>query len=133
MAKITADTNLLVRVTVGDDANQARSAETALRNARLIAVTNVTLCELAWVLRGLYKRPAAKIASAIRSIVSSANVVTDRQAVDAGLAMLDAGGDFADGVIAYEGRVLGADTFVSFDKDAVTLLRQHGEDGELLS
>ncbi len=30
--------------------------------------------------------------------------------------MLDAGGDFADGVIAYEGQWLGADTFVSFDE-----------------
>jgi hypothetical protein len=32
--------------------------------------------------------------------------------------MLDAGGDFADGVIAYEGKWLGAETFVSFDKKA---------------
>ena len=32
--------------------------------------------------------------------------------------LLNDGGDFADGVIAYEGHWLGAETFVSFDKDA---------------
>ena len=47
---------------------------------------------------------------------------TNRPAIEAGLAMLDAGGDFADGVIAYEGRWLGAETFVSFDKKAVEML-----------
>ena len=46
--------------------------------------------------------------------------------VEAGLAMLDAGGDFADGVIAYEGRWLGAETFVSFDKKAVEMLTSAG-------
>jgi predicted nucleic-acid-binding protein len=40
----------------------------------------------------------------------------NRPAAEAGLALLDAGGDFADGVIAYEGSWLGADAFVSFDK-----------------
>jgi predicted nucleic-acid-binding protein len=47
--------------------------------------------------------------------------------------MLDAGGDFADGVIAYEGSWLGADIFVSFDKKAVKLLEMRGEAARLLS
>jgi predicted nucleic-acid-binding protein len=33
--------------------------------------------------------------------------------------VLKAGGDFADGAIAWEGRWLGGETFVSFDKKAV--------------
>lgn len=48
---------------------------------------------------------------------------TPRQAVEAGLAVLEAGGDFADGVIAHEGNWLGADAFVTFDKKAVALLK----------
>ena len=47
--------------------------------------------------------------------------------------MLDAGGDFADGVIAYEGNWLGADTFVSFDKKAVKLMTAQGKPARLLS
>jgi hypothetical protein len=31
------------------------------------------------------------------------NVIVNRPAVEAGLALLEAGGDFADGVIVYEG------------------------------
>ena len=50
-----------------------------------------------------------------------------------GLAVLDAGGDFADGIIAYEGRWLGADTFVSFDKKAVKLIEELGASVRLLS
>jgi len=47
--------------------------------------------------------------------------------------MLDTGGDFADGVIAYEGNWLGADTFVSFDKKTVDLLHAQGKSARLLS
>jgi predicted nucleic-acid-binding protein len=46
--------------------------------------------------------------------------------------MLDVGGDFSDGVIAYEGRWLGAETFVSFDKKAVEMLKEQGEQARLL-
>jgi predicted nucleic-acid-binding protein len=49
------------------------------------------------------------------------------------LAVLAVGGDFADGVIAYEGNWLGGETFVSFDKKAVTLLSELGENTQLLS
>jgi predicted nucleic-acid-binding protein len=41
--------------------------------------------------------------------------------------MLDVGGDFADGVIAYQGRWLGGETFVSFDKKAVEMLKEQGQ------
>ncbi|MGO3123578.1 MAG: hypothetical protein ACTIKR_06105 [Advenella sp.] len=57
----------------------------------------------------------------------------NRPAVEAGLLMLEAGGDFADGVIAYEGNWLGGETFVSFDKLAVKLLMEQGEAAQLLS
>jgi len=77
--------------------------------------------------------PPAKIAETIRSLVNGENVVVNRPAVEAGLALLDAGGDFADGVIAYEGNWLGAEVFVSFDKKAVKLLAAQGESARLLS
>lgn len=56
----------------------------------------------------------------------------NRPAVEAGLAFLKAGGDFADGVIAYEGSWLGGDTFVSLDKKAVALLTEQGQSARLL-
>lgn len=51
----------------------------------------------------------------------------------AGLALLEAGGDFADGIMAHEGRGLGGETFVSFDKKATALLSQQGEATRLLA
>jgi len=59
-------------------------------------------------------------------------VVTNIPAVEAGLAVLDKGGDFADGAIAYEGRWLGGEEFVSFDKEAVSLLQSQGRKARLL-
>jgi predicted nucleic-acid-binding protein len=43
------------------------------------------------------------------------------------LAVLEADGDFADGVIAFEGHWLGGEAFVSFDKQAVALLQAQGQ------
>jgi len=123
--KITADSNVLLRGIVRDDMRQLALARAELDRGSLIAVSTASLCEVAWVLRR-YKHPPSVIATAIRALINGANVVCDRQAVEAGLAMLDAGGDFADGVIAHEGLALGGDEFVSFDKHAVALLKALG-------
>lgn len=130
--KITADTNVLVRAITADDPAQAASAQTALARAELVAIPETALCELVWVLARGYKLPAADIAEAIRRLLRSANVRVNRPAAEAGLAMLDAGGDFADGVIAHDGRWLGADVFVSFDRHAVACLKTHGQTARLL-
>ena len=129
--KITADTNVLVRALTEDDAEQSKAAQLALRKADIVALTIPTLCELVWVLQGYKIRPS-DIAQAIRDLLNSANVVVNRSTVEAGVAMLDAGGDFADGVIAHEGNWLGADTFVSFDKKAVRLIEAQGKSARLL-
>ncbi len=131
--KITADTNVLVRAITGDDARQSKVAQDALMNADVIALALPALCELVWVLAQGYKIPLSDIAETIRRLVNGANIVVNRPAVDAGLALLDAGGDFADGVIAYEGSWLGAEAFVSFDKNAVKLIKAQGEKAQLLA
>ena len=125
--KITADTNVLVRAVVLDDVSQTKAAEHELERAELVALTLPALCEFVWVLSSNYRLTPPDIARALRKLLDASNVTADRAAIDAGLAMLDAGGDFADGVIADAGKWLGADTFVSFDKRAVRLLRTRGE------
>jgi len=130
--KITADTNVLVRAVTEDHEQQSRAAQTALKKAELVAMPMPALCELVWVLSQGYKIPPAEIAEAIRRLINGANAVVNRPAAEAGLAVLDAGGDFADGVIAYEGKWLGADTFVSFNKRAVRLIEAQGGFARLL-
>jgi predicted nucleic-acid-binding protein len=130
--KITADTNVLVRAITGDNKRQSKIAQAELANADVVALAIPALCELVWVLSQGYKIPSAEIAEGIRRLLNSANVIVNRPAVEAGLALLDAGGDFADGIIAYEGNWLGAETFVSFDKKAVQLMETQGKSVRLL-
>lgn len=124
--KLTADTNVLVRAIVADDARQAKIAQAALAEAERVAITSPALCELVWVLTRGYGVGAREAGAAIRLLMASANVEANRPAVEAGLALLDDGGDFADGVIAFEGAALGGDEFASFDRDAVKRLKRLG-------
>jgi predicted nucleic-acid-binding protein len=130
--KITADTNLLVRALTEDHAAQSKAAQQVLNKAEMVALTIPTLCELVWVLRSYKIRPN-DISGTIRKLLDAANILANRQAAEAGLAQLDAGGDFADGVIAYEGNWLGAETFVSFDRAPIKLMTARGLPARLLS
>ena len=130
--KVAVDTNVLVRAVVRDDPAQADVAASILTDAQLIAVALPCLCEFVWVLLRVYGFQQADAANAIRALLAAANVEVNRPAVEAGLLVLDAGGDFADGVIAYEGNWVGGETFVSFDKKAVALLSAQGQLTRLL-
>jgi predicted nucleic-acid-binding protein len=130
--KITADTNVLLRTLVEDDAEQAARAADALAAADVIVVTTQALCELVWVLTRSYGVSKANVASTIRALAETRGIVINRPALEMGLAVMAEGGDFADGVIAYEGAWLGGDTFVSFDRKAVNALNRTGRPSRLL-
>ncbi len=130
--KIAVDTNVLVRALVGDDKKQSAIAEAALRKAENVMISASTFCELVWVLEQGYGVSRDEISRAITTLIDSENVVVNRPAVEAGLSMFGAGGDFADGVIAFDSYQLGADEFVSFDKKAVKLLSAQGNKAKLL-
>lgn len=117
----------------GDDARQSKMAQAELANADLVSLALPALCELVWVLSRGYKIALADIAAAIQHLIEAGNVAVNRPAVEAGLAVLRAGGDFADGVIAYEGEWLGAEAFVSFDRKAVELIAGQGQTARLLT
>ena len=131
--KITVDTNILVRAVVRDDEKQARAAAKLLKEAELIAVSLPCLCEFVWVLRRVYNFGDQDISAAIEALLDTNNVAVNRLAADAGLAILNQGGDFADGLIAHEGNWLGGETFVSFDKKAVSLIAKQGQQAKLLT
>jgi predicted nucleic-acid-binding protein len=131
--KIIADTNVLVRAAVNDDAEEGRLARQALKEAERIVVTAPTLCEFAWVLGQGYGFDQIQIGSAIRRLLASATVEAERPAVETGLAMLESGGDFADGMILWEGRRLGGEVFVTFDRKAASLTKALGGLTRLLS
>ena len=96
-------------------------------------MTVPALCELVWVLSRAYRTRNGDIAAVIRRLIDTSNIVVDRPAVEAGLVHLAAGGDFADGVIAFQGALLGSEMFVSFDRTAVRLVEAEGGSARLLS
>lgn len=130
--RVTADTNVLVRVAINDDPEQARQARDVLRNAETVVLTLPALCEFVWVVRRGYRKQAGEIAGALEQLLAVPETAVDRPAVEAGLAMLEAGGDFADGVIAFDGRRLGGEVFASFDRRAVEFVAAQGGDTRLL-
>lgn len=129
---IAVDTNVLLRVMLGDNKRQAAIVEKELRRATSVSISASAFCELVWVMSQGYKISNSEIASAISNLIAAKNVVVNFPAIAAGLQMLNSGGDFADGVIAFDGYQLGAEEFISFDKKAVKLALVHGKSARLL-
>ncbi|MBL8351898.1 MAG: VapC toxin family PIN domain ribonuclease [Burkholderiaceae bacterium] len=130
--KVTLDSNALVRLATQDDPGQAAAAWQALRHATLIAVPTPALFGLVWVLLRGFRCAPDQVAHALRVLLQTRHVVCDTAAVLAGLALLE-GGDFADGAIARQGAALGGNEFLSFDRQAVTLLQRHKHKARLLA
>lgn len=125
------DTNVLLRLVVADELEQARAAEKAVREAAdtgtPLLINLMVLCEFAWVLRRSFGYPKAEIADCIETLANSPALIFQEPALVARATQwLRQGGGFADAIIAGLNRNLGADTTLTFDKSA---LRLDGFDG----
>jgi len=129
---IIADTNVIVRAIMLDPPAEGRKAMDLLRSDQVVVPT-VVFCEMVWVLRRVYKLSRLDVMQAFRAILGVGAITFDRLAVEAGLSMMEAGGDFADGVIAFEGRRLGGSVFATFDRKAAGLIGKSGHDSFLVA
>ena len=129
---LIVDTNVLIRAITLDDPNESRKSLEILR-APSVVISSQALCEMIWVLRRLYRRTHTELAAVVNFLVETENVVLDRPAVEAGLLCMEAGGDFADGIIAFEGRRLGGQVFATFDRKAASILAKAGHSVQLLA
>jgi len=141
MTAAILDTNVLIRLVLDDNQHQSNVAFDALDSATSIIVPTLVFCEFVWVLRSIRTGAGEKkyspkmIAESIRQFIEFDHVYIANDEVEAGLQMLEAGGDFADGVIEYVGRKLARNattTFFSFDKNAVNKLSKRGLSALLL-
>lgn len=124
---VVADTNVVLRIIGKDDnAQQTQAALKVAGEAERFVIPVMVFCEFCWVLRK--EKTRREIADALRCLLDLENIVFDENAVHAGLRMLDAGGDFADGVIQHTGSQLAGtpSVFASFDQQAVRLLAAQG-------
>ena len=126
---LIVDTNVLIRIVfnTGDNDEQHEKARKIILHEELV-VPVIVFCEFTWVLRDCYKKSKSEIAKFIRVFLNT-QVITDEEAVLAGLNFLENGGDFADGAIIHTGRGLAKSnkaSFISFDRDAIRRAKNAG-------
>ena len=125
---VIADTNIIIRLLVRDDESQFKSVSDLFRNAEEIIIPTTVYCEVAWVLSASYRIRKVKLLETLRKLLASKKISVREDEIEAGLSMMEEGGDFADGVNAYAGQAMahGSAVFASFDKRAVRLLTERG-------
>jgi predicted nucleic-acid-binding protein len=124
---VAFDTNVLVRVLVGDDPAQTKRAERAfVANAKGdgIFVSLVVLAEVAWVLSAAYRWDRALIEGRLSRLVRTRGVVVeDLELVEEAIEAYRRGrADLADYLILAKAQSVGA-KLVTFDK---RLAREQG-------
>jgi predicted nucleic-acid-binding protein len=116
-----ADTNVVVRVLVGDDAEQRARVLSRLRELLEagdgVVVGVVVLAEVAWVLDRAYGYQRSQIAAALRAVMSTPPFVVPRRAeLLTALEMYEQGpADFSDYLILALARTDGCTTLLTFD------------------
>ncbi len=123
--RIALDTNVLVRYLTWDDDVQSPLSAKAIEGAETVVVSSIVLCETVWVLERAYKLKAKEIAKTLKHFIVSETVEVDRPLAEAGLAALERGGDFADGVILFEADRVKADQLVTFDQQFSKFAKSH--------
>lgn len=129
MTMVALDTNVLVRYLVWDDDDQARRAEAlidgAVARGEKMYVSQVVLCEVAWVLERAYSFGRDELDSALDGIVRAAQLdVEQPEVASRALHRFRAGSaGFADYLIAESARQAGYETVATFDGK---LLRESG-------
>ena len=110
------DTNVLVRFFERDDPQRTAAADAIMLGSEAIFASSIVLCELGWVLRAVYGRRRDEIAKVMRALLEVETLHLDRDAVVNGLALLEAGADFSDGVILHECRRAKCESVATFDR-----------------
>jgi len=119
---IGIDTNVLVRLLVGDDQEQMKAAAELCAAAResgeKIFVSVIALCETYWVLDSVYRRSAEEILDSLEAL-TGADVFTveDAEAVLSAIRSSRQGnGDFADHLAGHRNLTHGCRHTLTFDR-----------------
>lgn len=124
------DTNVVIRLLVGDDAAQAQAAEELVK-AEPCTVSMSVLMECEWVLRACYALQAITIEASFRDLlnlqnISAAETVLAQRVLDA----YASGLDFADALHAAQ--CPDGQRLVTFDKNFAKSARKAGLHGVVL-
>ena len=119
------DTNVLLRFILNDDAKQhAKVRKYFISNELLLYLPIMTLCETIWVIKDKMKIPRQSVIQILTALVEQNNILTANEAFDYGMKFLKSGGDFADGVIAYQTQCHDNAILLTFDKKSHKIAKQ---------
>jgi len=114
-----ADTNVLVRLLLDDDEEQARAARSFLRSNAPLFVSHVVLAETAWVLASAYRFKRAELEKLVEMLLDTEGIAIERPAVVR--TALDHFGasraDFTDCLILATAQSAAAVPLATFDKN----------------
>ena len=119
---IAVDTNVLIRLLVGDDPKQLAQAEALLQDARERGIpcfiADPVLCEIEWVLESCYNASRADVLAALRDLLAQEGFTfEDRGALLQAIAAYQHGkADFSDYLIGANARAYGATAVYTFDR-----------------
>jgi predicted nucleic-acid-binding protein len=121
---IGIDTNVLLRLFMGDDIEQLQRAQACFAEAAEqgpIHVNAVVLSEFAWTLAKGFKIPRGRLAAHIEDLLAADDVdVMYRPAAAAAVQAFRAGrADYPDYYLAEINAIVGCTKTVTFDKDAL--------------
>jgi predicted nucleic-acid-binding protein len=119
LAVKTLDTNVVVRLLIGDDPQQTPIAEQAFLDAIAsggVYLPDVVLAEVAWVLRGYDLERTTRYQLLERLVRTRGVVVDDIDAVIDALEQFSLGGDLADQLILARASSAAALPVLSFDR-----------------
>lgn len=127
---IAVDTNVVVRLLVGDDTAQAKRARQLFADNQILLVVPVIL-ETEWVLRGAYGFGREAISGAFRKLFGLQQVTIDQlDSVAAAMEAYGEGLDFADALHLAVAAASNAEHFATFDRALVA--RAGGRFGQIV-
>lgn len=120
---IGLDTNVVVRLLVGDDEAQRATARTYIERHASASdpafINQIVVIETVWVLESVYTYTRKQISAAIDGLLRTIHLaIENSEHVRAALAMYRGGADFADAMIAKTNIVKGCAKTATFDRKA---------------
>lgn len=125
---IALDTNVLLRYLTQDDPSQSRKAVDVIERRLTLEnpgfVSLVSVLEIVWVLRSLYRRSQAQIADHLEMILAAdtLQVQNEQEVYQAVVALRSGSGAFEDALIGALGLWWGCSATLTFDRDAAKRL-----------
>ncbi len=114
---IALDTNVLVRLVIGDDPEQAEAVGRLLSApGETFFIADLVLAELAWVLTGRYGFTRPDVVEVLSSLLNRADVVfEDEDRIRSAVRRYSNGLDLADGLILGRAKAAGCSRLATFD------------------